>query len=483
MYQDSVSLRTTDPRQRRRFRIANRSFLDFGVAGIEGGLAAAMVILMNLIVPEAMPWGPDAPVLATSLGVGAAFAFGAYRPAARFVETLDSTRVRFWQAPIHFALAMGFVWLATLLAGLPFTPFPATGWLWLAIGAASVSLWRWMIYQQLLAMMSAGQFQLDRTALIGNREDISKFERENRIWQRGGQVVARLDLGAAGANDVASRIGDFVRNSIDMHCDRVLVIGARDDAVTNTAVLSTLHACRSYAIDVGLAPLNADGQGETSRLLDVLPLGADNAIYVLQKPLRDRDLVVKRLLDITVAGTALLLSLPLLIAVAVSIRLSGPGPVLFRQERRGFNGHPFNILKFRSMNVTEAVGAMTPAVEGDSRITPIGRFIRRTSIDELPQLLNVLAGEMSIVGPRPHATYQDVALQRRFDRYAARQRIKPGITGWAQVNGYRGEMAEQHQIEGRVMHDLDYIENWSLAFDLKILWLTVFSAKAHRNAF
>jgi lipopolysaccharide/colanic/teichoic acid biosynthesis glycosyltransferase len=174
--------------------------------------------------------------------------------------------------------------------------------------------------------------------------------------------------------------------------------------------------------------------------------------------------------------------MPLFLVVAIAIRLDSGGPVIYRQARRGFNGESFMIWKFRSMSVMESGHTMRQAQRGDARITRVGRIIRATSIDELPQLVNVLLGQMSIVGPRPHAISHDDALSKVLATYAHRQRIKPGITGWAQVNGFRGETDTFESVEGRTLHDLHYIDNWSIILDLWILVLTMFSLRAHRNA-
>jgi exopolysaccharide biosynthesis polyprenyl glycosylphosphotransferase len=173
---------------------------------------------------------------------------------------------------------------------------------------------------------------------------------------------------------------------------------------------------------------------------------------------------------------------PVFIGVAVAIKLDSPGPVLFRQRRYGFNQEPFRILKFRSMRALEDDARLRQAQRGDPRITRVGRWLRRSNIDELPQLLNVLKGDMSLVGPRPHALAHDQAFERDIARYARRHNVRPGITGWAQVNGWRGETDTPEKVRGRIEHDLYYIDHWSLLLDLTILLRTVFSAKAYRNA-
>jgi undecaprenyl-phosphate galactose phosphotransferase/putative colanic acid biosynthesis UDP-glucose lipid carrier transferase len=168
---------------------------------------------------------------------------------------------------------------------------------------------------------------------------------------------------------------------------------------------------------------------------------------------------------------------------AVAIKLDSEGPVLFRQRRNGFNTSPFVIFKFRTMTVMEDGAELQQAKRFDPRVTLIGRVLRRTSIDELPQLLNVLRGDMSLVGPRPHALAHDDHYGNLLSDYAFRHHVKPGITGWAQVKGYRGETSRIDQMKGRVDHDLWYINNWSLLLDCKILALTCLEVMRRRNAF
>jgi len=168
---------------------------------------------------------------------------------------------------------------------------------------------------------------------------------------------------------------------------------------------------------------------------------------------------------------------------AIAIKMDSPGPALFRQCRRGFNGRPFQIFKFRTMSVQEDGDRIVAAQRNDSRVTRVGNWLRRTSIDELPQLLNVLQGSMSIVGPRPHALAHDTEFEELLDNYAYRQHVKPGVTGWAQVHGYRGEMRTIEDIEQRIKYDLWYIDNWSLKNDFKIILMTVTEIIDGKNAY
>jgi exopolysaccharide biosynthesis polyprenyl glycosylphosphotransferase len=172
-----------------------------------------------------------------------------------------------------------------------------------------------------------------------------------------------------------------------------------------------------------------------------------------------------------------------MLLVAFAVKLDSCGPVFFRQRRQGFDGQDFNIFKFRSMTVLEDGAKIQQARKFDKRVTRVGRFIRATSLDELPQLFNVLRGEMSLVGPRPHAIAHDNHYEQLIRDYAIRRHMRPGLTGWAQVNGYRGETPRISDMETRVEHDLWYISNWSLALDIWILFRTVEALFQHRNAY
>lgn len=192
----------------------------------------------------------------------------------------------------------------------------------------------------------------------------------------------------------------------------------------------------------------------------------------------------KLIFDRVFAAAALLALAPLFVLLAIGIKLGSPGPVFFRQTRKGVDGQPFAIYKFRSMTVHhEAQGQLTQASRHDARVTKLGGFMRRTSLDELPQFLNVLLGQMSVVGPRPHAVEHDDLYKDQVYGYMHRYRIKPGITGWAQVNGYRGATTKVEKMEARVKFDLFYIHNWSFWFDMKIVFITIFKGFVGRNAF
>ncbi len=216
-------------------------------------------------------------------------------------------------------------------------------------------------------------------------------------------------------------------------------------------------------------------------------IGSVPMLDILDKPINDWDAIAKRIFDIVFSLLGIALFSPVMLATAIAIKLDSKGPVIFKQKRHGFNNEVINVWKFRSMFTDQCDPTARLAVtKNDSRVTRVGRFIRKTSIDELPQFFNVLGGSLSLVGPRPHAIsansnnmlYNDVV-----DGYFARHKVKPGVTGWAQINGWRGEIDKPEKIVMRTEYDLNYIENWSLWFDLKILFLTPVRLLNTENAY
>lgn len=212
--------------------------------------------------------------------------------------------------------------------------------------------------------------------------------------------------------------------------------------------------------------------------LDGIPM-----LSLHESPFYGVDGWLKRLEDIVVASVILMIiALPMLV-IAIGVKLSSPGPVLFRQRRYGLNGSVVEVWKFRSMSVCEDGEKVVQARKGDQRITPFGAFLRRTSLDELPQFINVLQGSMSVVGPRPHAVAHNEQYRKLIRGYMLRHKVKPGITGWAQVSGWRGETETLEKMEMRVKYDLEYVKNWSLWLDLRIIFLTVFKGFVGKNAY
>jgi Undecaprenyl-phosphate glucose phosphotransferase len=279
---------------------------------------------------------------------------------------------------------------------------------------------------------------------------------------------------------VLGSVDDLVQFSRDTPVDQV-VIALPWDAEDH--LVSCARKLKNLPVDVCLCP---GVIGPAFAPHGVLYLSGAPLLQMFEKPLTGWSYMVKVLEDRVIAAFLLALTAPLMLAIALLIKLDTPGPALFRQKRYGFNNQVIEVLKFRTMRVecTEpGEGRVVQAQQGDPRVTPIGRWLRPTSLDELPQLLNVLRGEMSIVGPRPHAVAHNVHYAGLIDTYLARHGVKPGITGWAQVNGLRGETTTLDKMERRVQYDLDYIENWSLMFDLRILVRTLLVVIAPKNAY
>ncbi len=212
-------------------------------------------------------------------------------------------------------------------------------------------------------------------------------------------------------------------------------------------------------------------------------LGDIPLVSVFESPIYGINFFLKRVEDLVLGSLILLLIMPVMSTIALAIKFTSPGPVIFKQRRYGLNGEVIEVWKFRSMSVTEDGAVVPQARKNDPRVTRLGAFLRRTSLDEFPQFINVLRGNMSIVGPRPHAVAHNEEYRKLIHGYMLRHKVKPGITGWAQINGWRGETDTMEKMEMRVKYDLDYINNWSIWFDLKIIMLTVFRGMRGKNAY
>lgn len=211
-----------------------------------------------------------------------------------------------------------------------------------------------------------------------------------------------------------------------------------------------------------------------------------NGVTVLalfDTPMNGMNAILKRIEDVIFSILILILISPALIIISCFVKVTSPGPIIFRQIRYGMDGKPIKVWKFRSMSVMENGDSVIQAMKGDVRVTKVGAFLRRTSLDELPQFINVLLGDMSIVGPRPHAVAHNELYRTLIKGYMLRHKVKPGITGWAQINGWRGETDTLVKMEKRIEFDLEYIRNWSVWFDLKIIFLTVFKGFIHKAAY
>ncbi len=293
----------------------------------------------------------------------------------------------------------------------------------------------------------------------------------HRLERRAGQPLAVVDLFSVGEAPAVERVEDLLRRAGEGGIDRIVLVFPWHDMAAVQALVAPL---RALSVEVDLVPPEVD-----ARLLDrpARRIAGLPALNLIARPLSERQVIAKRLTDLAVAGLALLVLAPLLAVIALAVRLDSPGPVLFRQPRRGFNNGVFTVFKIRTMrhDLRDPEGGRLTA-RGDPRVTRVGRVLRRSSLDELPQLFNVLRGEMSVVGPRPHALSAkagDTPYAEAVQTYARRYRVRPGITGWAQVNGWRGGTGTLEDIENRVACDLYYIENWSIWLDLRIIAMTL----------
>lgn len=317
-----------------------------------------------------------------------------------------------------------------------------------------------------------------RLLVVGTEPAIAAFLRRHQPWNLGYEVVGTISVTSVPAGQEPIPSPEFLQaiertRALDID-DVYIAVPWSETETIDLCVEAFLNTPTS----VHLAPervLDRFDQVSISRI------GA-MASLELTRPMSAIAVAVKRAFDTVAAAGALVVLSPLLLLIAAAIKLDSRGPVFFLQTRYGFNQRPFRIVKFRTMSTFQDDGDVPQAVKNDPRITRVGALLRATNVDELPQLLNVLMGRMSLVGPRPHAVPHNRAYERRIALYARRHNVKPGITGWAQINGLRGETDTDEKMHRRVEHDLYYIDNWSMLFDIRILFRTVFSAKAYRNA-
>jgi Undecaprenyl-phosphate glucose phosphotransferase len=276
--------------------------------------------------------------------------------------------------------------------------------------------------------------------------------------------------------DSVDALADYIRTN-DVH-ELWLMLSLSEEPL----ICELIDEFRDDLVNIRFMPdVRSHALFEGSGVVDVLGIPAINLVA---SPLSANSMLKKEIFDRLFAATALIALAPLLVGIAIAVKLSSRGPVLFKQKRKGADGRVFTIYKFRSMRVhAEAKGTVSQATRNDKRVTRVGAFLRRTSLDELPQFFNVLRGDMSVVGPRPHALEHDDLYQKVVAGYINRYRIKPGITGWAQINGFRGETDRIEKMERRVEHDLYYLGHWSFALDMRIIGATIVAGLVHRNAY
>lgn len=356
---------------------------------------------------------------------------------------------------------------------------------WLALGFVALLVFRLALARRIESWKRSGVLRRN-IVIVGTgaqAERLVSYVRDHRP-DLGVDILAVFSVRpGAGRRDV---LGVPVRGGLDdlllyvrgNQVQEAMVALPWDDEEQIGAVLTRL---REAPIDVSLAP-----EPLGYRLMErrVRHLGGLPMTVVQEPPLSGWNYVVKGLEDRILSLLIIVLISPLLALIAIAVRLDSPGPAIFRQQRYGFNNNVFTVFKFRTMrsDLSDVRGG-AQATRDDPRITRLGAFLRKTSLDELPQLFNVLRGDMSLVGPRPHAVAHNEEYAGRIDHYLSRHKVKPGITGWAQINGLRGETDTPDKMARRVQYDLYYIDHWSLWLDIRILIRTLFVGFVNKNAY
>jgi Undecaprenyl-phosphate glucose phosphotransferase len=292
--------------------------------------------------------------------------------------------------------------------------------------------------------------------------------------------MVRTDRSAPARPDAVQGLPDarqLITECRPLRADDIVILTSESDVPSALALASALS---DLPVDVHVVPVGSMDLMAVSRITQ---FGNMVTMRIFQCPLTPFNRAIKRAFDVAAAIAGLIVVSPFFVIVALAIKLDSRGPVLFRQTRHGYNNEPIRVLKFRSMTVMEEGDNFRPVTRHDPRVTRLGRLLRHANIDELPQLFNVLVGDMSLVGPRPHPTAQNETFAELISSFYRRHNVKPGITGWAQVNGYRGDTDTLEKMQRRLEHDLHYIENWSLLLDLKIIVMTLFSRKVYWNAY
>jgi Undecaprenyl-phosphate glucose phosphotransferase len=421
-----------------------------------------------------------------------------YMPASIFIALIVLfSSIGFRQyAAIQTQRRHRFVWSGIGAVGLAFSLFLSTLFLFklsddysrgsfifqgLSVLAAMIAT-RALAYSWLQSSIGAGLLTARRVVLIGDGAVCSQFA--HRLKATGILSVASFQFPSEAelmrhASDL--KIDPSIPGIVELcrikYPDDVIIIANQQDFSTLPHLMRKLS---ELPINVHIVPRDSMDLLATSRIAE---FGNVITFEVSSAPLSSFDLCIKRVFDVVVAIAGLILFSPLFLCAAVAIKLDSPGPVFFRQTRHGYNKQVIRVLKFRTMTTLENGSDFKQVRRNDDRVTAVGRIFRRSNIDELPQLVNVLMGEMSIVGPRPHATAHNEMFEGRILPFARRHNVKPGITGWAQVNGARGETDTVEKMQQRVKYDLYYIDNWSFFFDVKIIVMTIFSKSSYVNAY
>jgi Undecaprenyl-phosphate glucose phosphotransferase len=385
--------------------------------------------------------------------------------------------IQLWNVTLICLLALGF--LAQISVEY------SRGWMVLFYVAtlAALIVQRYIIVRVSTVARAAGLLSAQRIFLIGTGDHVGAFINRYEPWAIGINIVGCRFLTPV----TASASAEVRRAMLDRDLAEAIgsVRGVAPDAVfvlLPWSATATIERCaetfHTLPVELHLGPEEVLHKFDDAGLST---LGPVTTLQLTRRPLSRFEILQKRMFDLVFAAAALIVATPLLVLVAVVIALDSRGPIFFVQRRYGFNQQPFPIIKFRTMCTLDDGGRQ--ATRDDPRLTRIGRWLRRWNVDEIPQLFNVLTGDMSLVGPRPHPLPIDQEYQRSISLYARRSNVKPGITGWAQIHGYRGETDTEEKMRNRVAYDLFYIDNWSLWLDLKIMARTLLSSTAYQNAY
>ncbi|MGY3146016.1 Undecaprenyl-phosphate glucose phosphotransferase [Bradyrhizobium sp. USDA 3397] len=351
------------------------------------------------------------------------------------------------------------------------------------VGLAALLAWKTVAARWTAHALRTGAFANGRALLIAEFGLATSSNAVDELGRHGYRLLRLMEIPT---KELASPL---LLSSLAPRFEE-LIAYAREHRIEHVFLL--INWSRRHAIDSILdvlkilpLPVHLVPDPNTARFLRYPLVGTGNTFTaeLRRAPLTWRERALKRALDLAGASLALFVFAPVMLVTALLIKLTSPGPVFFRQTRHGFGGRAFKIFKFRTMRVLEDGPTIRQAEKNDPRVTPIGKWLRKTSIDELPQLLNVLKGDMSLVGPRPHAAAHNTEYEQIIGNYAFRHHVKPGITGWAQVNGYRGETRTLDLMQKRVEYDLWYINNWGLWLDVSIAIRTLLIGFGQRSAY
>lgn len=352
---------------------------------------------------------------------------------------------------------------------------------WMSLTTLLIFVTRALAARWLRKMSRDGGAFARRIAVVGATALGAKFAAQAGSMNDGISIIGVFNAGVPTNGDecnegIKGDLADLVSAARNGYIDDIVIALPR---VSEEHMQRLIRRLSNLPVSISICP-NVHWLNHTGGA--VAPMGGVKVLSLYRRPLEGWGGVLKTAEDFVLGGAMLLALSPLLLLIAIAIKLQGKGPILFAQQRHGFNNAVFRIYKFRTMTVAEDGDVVKQAQKDDARITPLGKFLRRYSLDELPQLFNVVKGEMSLVGPRPHALAHNHQYARLIENYSGRHKVKPGITGWAQVNGFRGETSENEMMEDRVRCDLSYVDNWSLWFDIKILVLTVKAVVFPKNA-